>query len=69
MGFMWFARSVLHKFRLFVQHLTKEVLGFRVEIHECAEDVGALLKAFKRDPRTSELKGTADGSHEKVLAR
>jgi hypothetical protein len=67
-GFMWFARSILHKFRLFLQHLAKEVRGFRLEVHECADDLRTLWQAFKLDSKASELKGTTDGSHEKVLA-
>ncbi len=68
-GLMWFARSVVHKFRLFTQHLTKEVREFRVETRELAGDLVALWQAFKSNPKPSELEIKHDGSHEKVLAR
>jgi len=46
-GFMWLGRSALHELRLFVQHATKEVREFRLEVHEGATDLRALWQAFQ----------------------
>lgn len=59
-GFMWLGRSALHELRLFVQHATKEVREFRLEVHEGATDLRALWQAFQLRPQNERPKVPVD---------
>jgi len=52
-GFLWLARSTLHKARLFTQTVLKEVRGGKVELREWAGDLSELrreLTTWKPEP-------------------
>ena len=54
-GSIWFARSLLHKTRLFTQTLVKEVRGGKAELREWGDDLSELrhvLTTWKRRPMT-----------------
>lgn len=55
-GSFWLARSVVHKLRLFTQHVTKELRGGKSELDEWAGDLSELkreLTKWKSDPRSA----------------
>jgi hypothetical protein len=51
-GAFWLARSVIHKARLFTEHLLKEVRGVKGELREWFDVITELVKEFipRRDP-------------------
>ncbi|HEX7151295.1 MAG TPA: hypothetical protein VF618_07385 [Thermoanaerobaculia bacterium] len=52
-GLMWFARSALHKARMFTQTLVREVRGSKAELREWGADLAELrdeLTTWKGEP-------------------
>jgi hypothetical protein len=43
-GLLWLVRSVVHKLRLFVQHVTKEVREGKAELREFGGDLSDLRR-------------------------